>query len=81
MHKVISTEAFFRISKSEKVVLWGASSSGLRALSNIDFYQKIDKKNLFFYDSNPKKTGKKIHGIRVISEDEFLSIMILNLPI
>ena len=70
-----TSEAFIRINKSEKVILWGASSSGLRVLSNIAFYQKIDNENLFFYDSNPTKWGTKIQGIRVLSEDEFLFIM------
>ena len=59
MNKVNTSEAFIRINKSEKVVLWGAGSSGLRVLSNIAFYQKIDNENLFFYDNNPSKGGTK----------------------
>ena len=40
---------------SDNVILWGASSSGLRVLYNLSYFFDISKKNINFYDTNPKK--------------------------
>ena len=60
---------------SDNVILWGASSSGLRVLSNLSYFFDISKKNINFYDSNPKKTGETLQNINIISKEEFLDIM------
>jgi len=61
--------------KSSKVVIWGASSSGLRVLGNLKFFFDIKSKPHFFYDSNIKLHGEVIDGLDVISYQEFTEIM------
>ena len=60
---------------SDNIVLWGASSSGLRVLSNLKYFFDISEKNICFYDSDPKKTGETLNGLNIVSKEEFLTIM------
>ena len=75
MHHVNTQDAIEKIQSHNKVVLWGASSSGLRALSNLSYCQKIGSNKFVFYDSDPNKIGKYIGGLRIISKNEFQKIM------
>lgn len=75
MNIVSVHDAIKRFVQSDSIVLWGASSSGLRVLSNLEFFFDRTDRKIFFYDSNPDKTGSSIRGIEVISGDRFLSIM------
>ncbi len=54
---------------NKKLILFGASSRGIRVLNNL-VTKGFQKKNIVFCDNNMKKVGKKILGISIISLDD-----------
>lgn len=75
MNIVSVHEAIKQFLESEIIVLWGASSSGLRVLSNLEFFFDLSEREILFYDSNKEKTGHFLRGVEIISKDKFLAIM------
>jgi len=68
MNNFFTLKFIKKILFQKKLYLYGAASSGVKAallLQSLGFI----KKNLFFIDSNYKKVGKIIYGIKVISLD------------
>jgi hypothetical protein len=68
MNNFFTLKFIKKILFQKKLYLYGAASSGVKAallLQSLGF----SKKNLYFIDSNYKKVGKIIYGIKVISLD------------
>lgn len=59
--------------RGKKIILFGAASSGKKALFTF-LESGIEKKNISFYDNNSKKWGKKIFDIEVLSLDKFIKL-------
>jgi O-methyltransferase len=65
-------ENYRNILNAKEIILYGASSSGSRALNNL-LFMKVNPSVIRFYDSNPEKQGRNFLGMPVLSESEFLS--------
>ena len=68
MNNFFTLKFIKKILFQKKIYLYGAASSGVKAvllLQSLGF----NKKNLYFLDSNSKKVGKIIYGIKVLSLD------------
>ena len=68
MKNFFTLEFIKKILFQKKIYLYGAASSGVKAallLQSLGF----NKKNLYFVDSNFKKVGKIIYGIKVVPLD------------
>lgn len=69
----------FVMSNSQKIIIWGTGAYTLQIIANIP---QLSDRVLFFVDSNPLKTGKKIAGKEVVlpckiaTEDDAHPIMI-----
>jgi hypothetical protein len=61
------------VEKKQKIVLFGAASSGERALMRLLSYG-FEKNSFIFCDSNSSKHGKKLHGIEVLGLTEVLKL-------
>ncbi len=60
--------------KAITIVLYGASSSGLRVLSNLLFFFDNSDKNIYFHDGNQEKWSTTLSGIKVLTRSEYLNI-------
>ena len=65
-------ENYRNILNAKEIILYGASSSGSRALNNL-LFMKVNPSVIRFYDLNPEKQGRNFLGMPVLSESEFLS--------
>jgi len=54
---------------NQKLILFGASSRGIRVLNNL-IWKGFNKNLILFCDNNPKKHGKKIFGVNIINIDD-----------
>lgn len=72
METVNTQQAFIRIAAAKTVVLYGASSSGLRVLSNLRFCNAFTEVEFYFFDSNSEKWGSEFGGLNVLTEQEYL---------
>lgn len=61
------------IASDGRIVLYGASSSGLRVLYNL-LDKGIDPQRISFFDSDTKKQGTVLSGIGVLTAAEFESL-------
>jgi len=72
METVSTQQALKRISAAKTVVLYGASSSGLRVLSNLRFCSVFTGVEFYFFDSNREKWTTNFGGLKVLTENEYL---------
>ena len=71
---------FIQTIRDQDIILFGAASSGKRAVINL-LTKGIEQHHLFFFDNNVEKWGKTILGIKILSDIEFRKKAETNCPI
>ena len=68
MQKFFKLKIIKKLLFQKKIYLYGAASNGVNAVLLLQSLG-INKKNLYFIDSDLKKIGKFVYGIKVVELD------------
>jgi UDP-GlcNAc:undecaprenyl-phosphate GlcNAc-1-phosphate transferase len=70
-------ESFVSLRPGEKkIIIFGAGDAGEMVLREIRYNKKLNYHPIGFLDDNPKKVGRKIHGVKVLGTRDKLTQLV-----